>query len=259
MSEIYEGTAIDTEVLESLDAPVQLEDVSEPTGSVETTPTDPTPNNSGDINEPTLYNIDGVGSFTADQIREMRDGNLRQSDYTRKTQELAHQREQHANATELYNYLQQNPHIVAAMRQAEANPNGFATQHAPLTEEQQMIRQIAMNQKSMELDMKVSQLKSQYPDLDEVALFQTATDMKTENLDMVAKALMYDKTDMNALREQIKAELKAELTGNNDALGTTVISNAPSSSAQPVNLTAKEKQMAAIYGMSEEEYNRWKN
>ena len=44
-------------------------------------------------NQPSKYNIEGIGGGKWKKIKEWHQGNLRQSDYTRKTQALAKERE----------------------------------------------------------------------------------------------------------------------------------------------------------------------
>ena len=46
--------------------------------------------------------IEGFGDYTVDELKEFKNGYLRQSDYTKKTQELARQREEANDALEVY-------------------------------------------------------------------------------------------------------------------------------------------------------------
>ena len=264
--ENYEGTALDTSIMEEVQpgdgAETQTENTADETvategnspvsdAAIETKTTEPTPEK---------YNIEGVGEFTADEIREMRNSGLRQSDYTRKTQEIAKQREELKDAQELYDYLRANPHLVQAMKAAEANPNGFASMHAP-TAESQMLRDLAYNQKALETDLKVSALKQKYGDIDEVALYEKAAELRTDDLEFVYKALSYDKGqfDERSAIEKAKAELRAELENNKTIVSTTVSSQQSAAPVQEkVQLTEQEKRIAAAMGLSESEYAKWK-
>lgn len=262
--ENYEGTALDISELDiqpEVDETEQTEEVVDETAATEETDVDSDSTQETEINEsPTKYNIDGVGEFTADEIREMRNSGLRQADYTRKTQDLARQREELKSAQELMDYLNANPHIVAAMKQAEANPNGFATQHAP-SPEADMIRQIAYNQKAMETDMKLNDLRQRYGDINEVAILEKATELGTEDLEFVYKSLAFDgqKNDTRSIIEQAKAELRAELEQNKSVVSTT-IKNKKSNVAttNQVELTSEEKRVAAAMGLTESEYLKWR-
>ena len=266
--ENYEGTALDTSMFEEVQ-PDEGTDVQTETQADETVATEGEPPVDDSANEvietteppaPETYHIEGVGEFTADEIREMRNGGLRQSDYTRKTQDLAKQREELKEAQELYNYLRSNPHLVQAMKAAEANPNGFATMHAP-TVESQMIRDLAYNQKALETDLKVNALKQKYGNVDEVALYTKAAELHTDDLEFVYKALRFDETQYNerAAIEKAKAELKAELEANKEVVSTTVSTHQSSAPPQSkVQLTNDEKRIAAAMGISESEYAKWK-
>lgn len=263
--ENYEGTALDISELDI--QPDSTEDqtdevVDETAATEETIDSDSTQEviDSSD-DQPVKYNIEGVGEFTADEIREMRNSGLRQADYTRKTQELARQREELHNAKDLIDYLNSNPHIVEAMKQAEANPNGFATQRAP-SAESDMIRQIAYNQKALETDMKLNELKQKYGnDVDEVAVLEKATELGTEDLEFVYKSLAFDRSNSDTRKyiEQAKAELKAEMLQNKDVVSTTVKNKAVDISSTKVSeLTPEEKRIAAAMGLSDSEYLKWR-
>lgn len=266
--ESYEGTALDTSMFveEQEVQPEGIEETQTEEPVVETVATEEEPP-AGDttVEEPELsasqkYNIEGVGEFTADEIREMRNSGLRQSDYTRKTQDLARQREQLKDAHELYEYLRENPHIVQAMKDAEANPSGIAYQNAP-TAETEMLKTLAYNQKAMETDLKLNALKQKYGEIDEVALFTKATELGTDDLEFVYKALSYDGSQFNerAAIEKAKAELKAELEANKGIVSTTVSTRQSSvPTTNTTSLTAEERRIAAAMGLSENEYAKWK-
>lgn len=265
MFENYEGTALDISELDIQPESTEeeTEEVVDETAAVEDVDTDNDSTQEAEtesLNEPVKYNIDGVGEFTADEIREMRNSGLRQADYTRKTQELARQREELHNAEELINYLNANPHIVEAMKQAEANPNGFATQHAP-SYESDMINQIAYKQKAMETDMKLNELKQKYGNVDEIAVLEKATELGTEDLEFVYKSLAFDgnQADTRKYIEQAKAELRAEMIQNKDAVSTTIKNkNSGGATTKKVELTPEEKRVADAMGLTEKEYLQWK-
>lgn len=266
--ENYEGTALDTSLFtdETEVQPEGIEETQTEEPVVETVATEgETPAGDTTVIEtepstPQRYNIDGVGEFTADEIREMRNGGLRQSDYTRKTQELARQREELKDAQELYDYLRANPHLVQAMKEAETNPNSVAFRHAP-SAETEMLKQLAYNQKAMETDMKLNALRQKYGEIDEIALFNKASELRTDDLEFVYKALNYNNSqyDERAMIEKAKAELKAELEANKNVVSTTVSTRQNSIPTHGnETLSAEEKRIAAAMGMSESEYAKWK-
>jgi hypothetical protein len=258
MLENYEGTAIDTAEFTSTDAPeVQPTEVPQTEDVVETVAPEVQETTTQQPIEVTEIEVPGIGKLSIDEIKEMRQGALRQSDYTKKTQELALQRQQLKDAEELFNYLKANPQLVEAMKAAEQNPNPTVLNRA--TPEAEMIQQIAYNQKAIEVDMKLNQLKGKYGDVDEIELFKKATELRTDDLEFVYKALQYDKStiDKDAIIAEAKAQLKAELEANKGAV-TTIVGNKPATQIQtPSPLTAEQKRIADAMGLSEDEYRKW--
>lgn len=261
--ENYEGTAIDVEMFNPVEENTEVTPMeSTQTDVVETAEPEEAGYTTQEVDEAEsgLISIPGLGEFSADEIKEWRQGSLRQSDYTRKTQELARQREQLQNAENLYNYVNQNPHLIEAMRNAEG---GNVPQINAASPELQMIRQLAYNQKAMEVDMKLSHLKEKYGDVDEVALFNKAAELRTEDLEFVYKGLQAENNgiDIESIKqaaiEQAKAELKAELENSRNSVGTT-ISTQQTQPVETINtLTPDQKRVAAAMGISESEYAKW--
>lgn len=267
--ENYEGTALD---IESLSTDIQPNDEPEVEDtqtdeSVDVTAATITDDNEGtessDVDDdstvnktPDTYNIDGIGDVTAKEIYEWKQGSLRQSDYTKKTTELARQREELKDAKELYDYLTANPYLLEALRDAENNPNPSIVYP---TADNQMLRQIAYNQKAMETEMKLNELKSKYGDVDEVALFEKATEMGTDDLEFVYKALSYDRGnyDTRLAVEQAKRELRAELEANKSNV-STMVTNKNNAPPKVSILSPEEEKMAKVFGMSAEEYVKYR-
>lgn len=264
--ENYEGSAIDTSVLQEVQSPVDTTiqtDVvvtADPPTTEVTTPTPP-PTEPEPVVTPTEFEIPGVGKLTLEEIKEMKQGNLRQSDYTKKTQELARQREELQNADNLFNYLKQNPHLVEAMKNAENNPNSVIN---TATSESEAIRKLAYNQKAFEVDIKLNDLKARYGEIDEVALFKKANELGTDDLEFVYKGIRYEdkpaldvQSIIDKAKADAKAELKAELEANRGAVQTTVDTRqtAPVNTVTP--LTADERRVAQGMGMTEDEYRKW--
>ena len=261
MLENYKGTALDTMAepqVQPVEEPTQTEPVVETVApQTEGNTTEPVDDTSSGV---ATFNVEGIGEVTAEQIKEWRSGNMRQSDYTRKTQDLARQRAENKDALELYNYLRSNPHIIQALKNADQNPASTVHQTAP-TQENQLLRQLAYNQKAMETDMKLSALKQKYGEIDEVALFNKATEMGTDDLESVYKIISYEdrRVDEAALIAKAKAELLAELEAKKNSVGTIVDTRQTPTVEQKVTLTTEQKRVAAAMGMSESEYIKWMN
>ena len=203
--------------------------------------------------------IEGFGDFTVDELKEFRNGYLRQSDYTRKTQELARQRQEAQDALELYDYLRDNPQMVEALMKMDNGANAQTIQRA--TPENAMMQQIIHTQKAMEIEMRLNELKSKYGnDIDEVALFQKANQLQTNDLEFVYKALQYD----NLLAEKQQAQqaaantLQSEIAANKKAVSTIVSPRQSNVVTQTPTLSADEKRVAALMGLSESDYLKWK-
>ena len=212
-----------------------------------------------DSNQPDTVHIEGFGDYTLDELKEFKNGYLRQSDYTRKTQELARQREEANEALEVYEYLRNNPHLVNALMQMDNGQVNPVVQKA--TPENAMMQQILHTQKAMEIEMKLNDLKSKYGnDIDEVALFQKANQLKTEDLEFVYKALQYD----NLVAQQASAvqaaatQMQAEIDANKSAVSTIVGTNQGAITRPQKSLTDDEKRVAAQMGISEADYLKWK-
>ena len=143
----------------------------------------------------------------------------------------------------------------------QTNNGNFNPVIQKATPENAMMQQILHNQKAIEIEMKLNDLKNRYgSDVDEVALFQKATELKTDDLEFVYKALQYD----NLVANQAKAaqaavnNIKAEIDANKAAV-STIISTNQSSVAQPTStLSEAEKKVAAQMGISEADYLKWK-
>jgi hypothetical protein len=210
---------------------------------------------------PQEIEIEGIGKVTPAQIKEWQSGSLRQSDYTKKTQEIARQREELKEAQELFEYLKANPHLVQQLQDAEGKPVNREIV-STVTPEHGMMKEVFYNQMSMMIDKQIADIKSTYgvDTIDEVALFDKARELHTNDLDFVYRALNFNKTPMDekALIERAKEELRKELEADKVATRTIVGAGNPPITQTQGTLTDAEKRVAAGMGMKEEEYLKWK-
>jgi len=160
-----------------------------------------------------------------------------------------------------FNYVKQNPALIEALKTAETNPNSVVNRATP---EAEKIDQLAYNLKAMEVDMKLNELKLKYGDIDEVALFQKANELGTTDLEFVLKGIRFEDSknvDVDSIiaqaKEAAKAELKAELEQNRDAVSTIVNTNQQQIVQNKTALTPEEKRVADAMGMTEDEYRKW--
>jgi hypothetical protein len=140
-------------------------------------------------------------------LKEALSGYQRQADYTRKTQELASQRENLQRAATIAEALERDPLATLDVlgRYYGAN-QPFANQQAvpqepeftdPLERQvwelNQKIASFEQLQAQQELEREVSRLQSQYPDFNPVEVISTALQAGTDNLEAVYKQMAYDK------------------------------------------------------------------
>ncbi len=142
------------------------------------------------------YTIKVDGEQQQVSLEELQSGYQRQADYTRKTQELASERQRLQQAETIVSALEADPQGTLA---ALGNALGVADSPVPRDDvsswededptaqrvahlEAQVARQ-AQTHRKQALDKEVSRLKSQYGDFDEQGLFKHALDNKIANLE----------------------------------------------------------------------------
>jgi hypothetical protein len=142
------------------------------------------------------YTIKVDGEQQQVSLEELQSGYQRQADYTRKTQELASERQRLQQAETIVSALEADPQGTLA---ALGNALGVADSPVPQDDvsswededptaqrvahlEAQVARQ-AQTHRKQALDKEVSRLKSQYGDFDEQGLFKHALDNKIANLE----------------------------------------------------------------------------
>lgn len=190
-------------------------------------------------------------------LDELKNGYLRQSDYTKKTQELAQQRKEHEIAKQYFDALQANPE--EAERFASEHNLPFKT--AKDLEFEQMKEQYEM----MLVKQEVELMKTKYTDFDEDAVVKIAVEKQFDNLEDAylfnkAKQGVAQPVDINSIKDQIRQEILSEiqLNGNtNSIIGSKGV-------AQPIvddtpTLTQAELRVATGLGMSPKEYAKWRD
>lgn len=206
---------------------------------------------------PSTINIDGIGEVSIDDIKSWRQGSMRQADYTRKTQELARQREENAKALEVYEYLRDNPQLLDGLTQVGADSK-IINQASP---DHQLLQQVLFNQRALETDMQVQRLHAKYGDFNEVDLYNIAHDLGITDLEAAYKIMNYDNRpvyDENAIIEKAKAEFKTELENNKRKVSTVVSNKGQTITSNKPTLTDDEKRVAFNMGMTEAEYLKWR-
>lgn len=220
---------------------------------------------------PDTVTIDGE-AYTLDQIKEMKLGNMRTADYTKKTQELAAQRKELKQAEEVFNFLRANPHILEQMAQVAPN--------APvkgLTPEAQRVAQVEQQMADIMLERDIARLQAQYPDFNVVDVLTVADQKQITNLEdayfiargskgSVTPPVTQEKKeekkdaplDLEAIKAQVKADLLKELeTERNTSSIISSQGSAPTNNETPT-LSAQEDRVRTMQGLSVEEYLKWR-
>lgn len=209
--------------------------------------------------EPQTILIDGQ-EYTLDEIKS---GMMRQADYTRKTQELARQRNLADKTQKFYQDVLSNDDLREQLEQ----------QGIEYTDPQQLqYEELNAKYHDMLLEKEVERLQDTYEDFDALAVMRFAYDNGYEDLEdafhlMYSKGLLGESQeveqtqaiDAEALKEQIRREVLAELQSNVDT-GTIITSGAetaPVKDNAPV-LSDQERKVARMMRMSEEDYAKWR-
>lgn len=210
-----------------------------------------------EINE---IEIDGE-KLTLDQIRELKKGSLRQSDYTKKTQELSKLRKELSEAEEFYNYFKSNPELLKAMAEKE-NELGLKSNidTKKLDPVQQEINELKQAYALDKINADLEKITQNDKTVSDVEILETATkynvDVNTayniwrgQNFDKIVK-----QKEIEA-KKQVATELK-----NNSALTSTIIKGTdPNNTSGNFGLSPEEQAMAERVGMTLEEYAKFKN
>lgn len=234
---------------EPVQSSVQETQQTEPVQQAEGTQT--TPQNSA--SEPTQPQLFDVGGQQV-SLEELQRGYLRQSDYTRKTQEVSRQSREIESARELLQQIQSNPEIA---EQLGYDPN------------QQYTRELESNYYDLLVQQEVSTLSTKYNDFEASEVLNFALENKMENLEHAyllnkqykANAPTQQNTapqttqpvDVEALKAQIRAELLAEQNTG------TIISSSGGTAPTPqqeVQLTPEQLKIAKAFRLTPEEYIR---
>ena len=170
--------------------------------------------------------------------------------------------EETQSALELYKYLEQNPHLVQAMRDVDVegykNLNNFVPDE--LTKRVKEMEEFIEEQR---YNSYVSELKNKYSDFDEDKVLEYAEKHDVLNLEVAYKAMKADSVkepNMEELRKQIKEELLNELKQNSLETQSIVggVSQKPINQDESVRLSSREERIARAMGMTPSEYNKWR-
>lgn len=206
------------------------------------------------------YDIDGE-QFSLDEIREWRKSGLRQSDYTRKTQEIAKQREEAKEALEVYNYLMSNQELVEKLIELDTeNPVQANNTKAKLDPIQKELQDLKTQLKIKDIDSDLNRITSKDKMVTDVELLEIAT---KSNCDVETAYNIWRGNNLDKIMAQrekeLTAKIKSEIEKNQTVTKTLITTGDVAPTVNDYGLSDVEKVFAEKLGMSEEEYATYKN
>lgn len=207
---------------------------------------------------PSKYDIDGE-EFTVDEIREWKKGNLRQSDYTKKTTELAKQRKEAEDALEVYGYLMSKPDLVKKLYEFDAdNPDEVGKVQAKLDPVTKQINELNQKLLIKDIEVELKEITSKDKLVNDVELLQLANDMKCS----VATAYdIWKGKNMDRILKDRESEIKRQIAKqtqeNADTTRTLIKQTDKVNDNGSFGLTDEQVLFADKIGMSAEDYAKY--
>ena len=211
------------------------------------------------------YTVKVDGSEEQVSLEELRDGYQRQSDYTRKTQELASERKRLEQAEAIVSSLESDPEStlkalsdafgISAAPEHSGDPMGSSWDEPDdgtskrLQELEGRVQGYDRLHKKQALEKQVSVLKGKYGDFDQSELFQHALRNKIGNLEAALTHMRYDGVSLKAEKlekEQERLEAKrganvVEPSGSKQVGSSRKKSEAPAMSIREAFQNAKQE------------------
>jgi hypothetical protein len=203
--------------------------------------------------------VDGE-EYTPDKIQELKRGNLRNEDYTRKTQALADQRRE----------LEAQLARVQSPTAPNVQPNIPQSSNPALEDLQNRVYDLMV-------EKEVAELTAKYPDFDAREALEIATSKRASNLEdayLIGKAhrsttaptpAAQPTTQETVDRAQLEADIRKQVLAEIEATRTstqTIISPNDSSSVTHESrpkLSQAEEEFCRKSGMDSEEYVKWRD
>lgn len=195
--------------------------------------------------------IEGIGKVKLD---ELKNGYLRQSDYTRKTQEVSKLRKESEEAINVYNHIKSNPQLAHNVGLEPSNPVA------------DKMNELEEKLYDLQLEKEIDTLVAKYPDFEVMDVLKIAQDKQLTNLEDAYKIYKSSNVsqplvDMDAIKEQVKQELLKEFGIKESDKGKTIISqgaNVQVKNNEP-NISETEAKIARSMGITSEEYVKWRD
>lgn len=197
--------------------------------------------------------IEGVGKV---KIDELKNGYLRQSDYTKKTQQLSAEKKEAEDALILFDYLKKNPELASELAKK-------APQLKPVNAESSKVSELEDRLANMQMQLELRDLLAVHPGIDSVKLINTAKE-KNISLDdaykIIAPVEKAKEVNVDDLEKQIREKIMKELQDTNNT--RTIITsngNATNVSGAVPQISPAEHKVAMNMKMSDDEYIKWRD
>lgn len=175
---------------------------------------------------PDKVHIPEVGEFSVDEIKQW------QAHYQQQLREMVTQ-----------------PHVEQPIEQPMQ----------PINPVEQRIAELEQRLADKELEETLANLKQKYADFDETTVLKTAYEKGLTDLEFVYKATRAEKqVDVESIKEQLRAEIMAELTANKAETSTIIASNNVPMQSEKVELQPHELAIAEEFGLTPEEYLQYR-
>ena len=208
---------------------------------------------------PEKITIEGVGEVSID---ELKNGYLRQSDYTRKTQEVSRKAKEVEQAINLFEQLKQNPKITKQIFGEVPIPS-------QLDPTQNKIVELETKLYDIMLEREIESLQSKYPDFEVMEVLQLAQDKNMTNLEdayLLAKSHKQKESSTQTLstdelEKQIREKIMKEIEQERNATQTIISSGDGTSVIQDntPQLSDAERKVAKMMKLSEADYVKWRD
>lgn len=243
----------DEPVVSTQTQPSQTPTAFEQQGDVQTKPNT---NQQTELQVPQYIDIDGQQI----SIDELKNGYLRQSDYTRKTQELANAKRQLQQAERLYQEFNKDPELAQQLSAQFGLPY--------VDPNQQAVMELQNRYEDLLLEREIENLQRKYQDFDTKGVLELAYQRQMPNLeDAYHLYKSYTQTqqapqtiDVNSLKEQLRQEVLRELQSSVDT--TSIIQSGGDTQMVRDNtptLSEAELKIAQNLRMSPIEYAKWRD
>lgn len=193
-------------------------------------------------------------------IDELKNGYLRQSDYTKKTQDLSRQREQTKEAVAFYDYLKANPTVA---KQIQTNGGQVPNSIDPTLSK---VKELEEKMYDMMLEKEIDGLVSKYPDFEIKSVLEIASNKGITNLEdayILSKSnkITNSSVDVDKLKEDLRKEILKDLEKERDSTQTIISTNSQGSvvNTNLPTLSPTEVKVAKMMKLSDADYVKWRD